>query len=193
MIDLALDAVDHGAVRVRFRQWPVNDSKPFGFPDPLAELLIFGLLAETGQHKADRGRAIIGDARHDQRVECLQAGRSQPDIHTRCLRQFPFPYICCPLADEASSGKTSRHRLNRGGRTANNALRVIAHDRTISDPRTRAFVAKRAATGNSRKEIMRMLQRYIAREPYPHDHRRPPHRCCRRLDIGASVQRGDKR
>ena len=34
-------------------------------------------------------------------------------------------------------------------------------------PRTRAFVAKRTATGNSRKEIMRMLQRYLARELYP--------------------------
>ena len=44
---------------------------------------------------------------------------------------------------------------------------VIAHVRTISDPRARAFVAKRTATGNSRKEIMRMLQRYIARELYP--------------------------
>ena len=44
---------------------------------------------------------------------------------------------------------------------------VIAHVRTISDPRTRAFVAKRTATGNSRKEIMRMLQRYIPRELYP--------------------------
>ena len=44
---------------------------------------------------------------------------------------------------------------------------VIAHVRTISDPRTRAFVDKRTATGNSRKEIMRMLQRYIARELYP--------------------------
>jgi len=69
---------------------------------------------------------------------------------------------------QASSGKTSRHRLNRGGdRAASNALGVIAHVRTISDPRTRAFVAKRTATGNSRREIMRMLQRYIARELYP--------------------------
>ena len=49
----------------------------------------------------------------------------------------------------------------------NNALWVIAHVRTISDPRTRTFGAKRTATGNSRKEIMRMLQRYIARELYP--------------------------
>jgi transposase len=76
--------------------------------------------------------------------------------------------LCGASPVEASSGKTSRHRLNRGGdRAANNALWVIAHVRTISDPRTRAFVAKRTATGNSRKEIMRMLQRYLARELYP--------------------------
>ena len=76
--------------------------------------------------------------------------------------------LCGASPVEASSGKTTRHRLNRGGdRAANNALWVIAHVRTISDPRTRAFVAKRTATGSSRKEIMRMLQRYIARELYP--------------------------
>ena len=76
--------------------------------------------------------------------------------------------LCGANPVEASSGKTSRHRLNRGGdRAASNALWVIAHVRTISDPRTRAFVAKRTATGNSRREIMRMLQRYIARELYP--------------------------
>jgi len=76
--------------------------------------------------------------------------------------------LCGASPVQASSGKTSRHRLNRGGdRAANNALWVIAHVRTISDPRTRAFVAKRTATGNSRREIMRMLQRYIARELYP--------------------------
>ena len=44
---------------------------------------------------------------------------------------------------------------------------MIAHIRTLCGPRTRAFAAKRTATGNSRKEIMRMLQRYIARELYP--------------------------
>ena len=76
--------------------------------------------------------------------------------------------LCGASPIEASSGKTSRHRLNRGGdRSANSALWTIAHIRMISDPRTRAYVAKRTATGNSRKEIMRMLQRYIARELYP--------------------------
>jgi hypothetical protein len=95
----AFDAVDHGAVRVGLRQWPVNRSQPAGLPDPLAELFIFGLLAETGQHPADRVRAIIGDTRQDQRVECFQVGRSQPDVHPRCCRQFLFPYIRYPLAD----------------------------------------------------------------------------------------------
>ena len=43
---------------------------------------------------------------------------------------------------------------------------MIAHIRTLCGPRTRAFAAKRTATGDSRQEIMRMLQRYIARELY---------------------------
>jgi transposase len=43
---------------------------------------------------------------------------------------------------------------------------VIAHIRTLCGLRTRAFAAKRTATGDSRQEIMRMLQRYIARELY---------------------------
>ncbi len=72
--------------------------------------------------------------------------------------------LCGASPVEASSGKTSKHRLNRGGdRAARNALWVIAYVRTISDPRTRAFVAERTATGNSHREIMRMLQRYIVR------------------------------
>ena len=76
--------------------------------------------------------------------------------------------LCGASPAEASSGKTSRHRLNRGGdRAASNALWVIAHVRTISDPRTRAFAAKRTATGNSRRKITRMLQRYIAPQLYP--------------------------
>jgi transposase len=76
--------------------------------------------------------------------------------------------LCGASPIEASSGKTSRHRLNRGGdRAANSALWTIAHIRMISDPRTRAYAAKRTAAGNNRKEIMRLLQRYIARELYP--------------------------
>lgn len=76
--------------------------------------------------------------------------------------------LCGASPIEASSGKTTRHRLNRGGdRAANSALWTIAHIRMISDPRTRAYAARRTAAGNSRREIMRLLQRYIARELYP--------------------------
>jgi len=69
---------------------------------------------------------------------------------------------------EASSGKTVRHRLNRGGnRSANNALWTIAMVRMRSDPRTRAYVARRTEEGKSLKEIHRCLKRYIVRELYP--------------------------
>jgi transposase len=68
----------------------------------------------------------------------------------------------------ASSGKTIRHRLNRGGsRAANNALWTIALVRMRSEPRTRAYVERRTAEGLSTKEIHRCLKRYIARELYP--------------------------
>lgn len=75
-------------------------------------------------------------------------------------------YGVSPL--EASSGKTTRHRLNRGGdRAANNALWTISMVRMRSDPRTRAYVARRTAEGLSTKEIQRCLKRYIVRELYP--------------------------
>jgi transposase len=67
----------------------------------------------------------------------------------------------------ASSGKTRRHRLNRGGdRNANCTLYRIVLSRMRYDPRTRAYVARRTQEGLSKKEIMRCLKRYIAREIY---------------------------
>jgi transposase len=67
----------------------------------------------------------------------------------------------------ASSGKTTRHRLNRGGdRQANRALYIIAVSRMAHDARTRGHVARRTAEGKSKKEIIRCLKRYIAREIY---------------------------
>jgi transposase len=67
----------------------------------------------------------------------------------------------------ASSGRTQRHRLNRGGdRQANAALYRIVLCRLRWDPRTRAYVEKRTAQGLSKKEIIRCLKRYIAREVY---------------------------
>jgi len=76
--------------------------------------------------------------------------------------------LCGASPLPASSGKTQRHRLNRGGsREANNALWTIAMVRMRSDARTRAYVARRTAEGRSPKEIQRCLKRYIVRELYP--------------------------
>jgi len=73
-----------------------------------------------------------------------------------------------PLPLPASSGKTIRHRLNRGGsRAANNALWTIAMVRMRSDPRIRAYVARRTTEVLTPKEIHRCLKRYIVRELFP--------------------------
>ena len=76
--------------------------------------------------------------------------------------------LCGVSPLQASSGKTIRHRLNRGGdRSANNALWTIAMVRMRSEPRTRAYVERRTTEGMSNKEIQRCLKRYIIRELYP--------------------------
>jgi len=66
-----------------------------------------------------------------------------------------------------SSGKTARLRLNRGGdRQANAALYHIALSRLRWHQPTRAYLARRIAQGKTRREALRCLQRYIAREIY---------------------------
>ncbi len=69
----------------------------------------------------------------------------------------------------ASSGKTTRHRLSRGGdRAANAAIHRIVLVRMGSDQRTRDYVSRRRAEGLNTKEIMRCLKRFVAREIYHH-------------------------
>jgi transposase len=69
----------------------------------------------------------------------------------------------------ASSGRTIRHRLNRGGdRALNRALHTIALTRTRSCPRTHAYITRRRAEGKTDREIRRCLKRYIARELHRH-------------------------
>ena len=58
----------------------------------------------------------------------------------------------------ASSGKTTRHRLSRGGdRQANKAIHHVALVRMMSDTRTKTYVARRRAEGKNTKEIIRCL------------------------------------
>jgi transposase len=69
----------------------------------------------------------------------------------------------------ASSGKTRRHRLNRGGnREASHALWRIVITRMSAHPETRAYVARRTAEGLSKKDVIRCLKRNAAREVYPY-------------------------
>jgi hypothetical protein len=66
-----------------------------------------------------------------------------------------------------SSGRTVRHRLNRGGdRALNRAIHTIAMTRTRCCPTTRTYIARRTAEGKTPKEIRRCLKRYIARALY---------------------------
>jgi transposase len=67
----------------------------------------------------------------------------------------------------ASSGKTIRHRLSRGGdRQANNALHTIALSRARYDPHTRAYLDRRISEGKTKREAMRSLKRHLSRILY---------------------------
>src|ERR1043166_9704029 len=89
------------------------------------------------------------------------------DNAERLQSEASFAALCGVSPVPASSGKTIRHRLNRGGdRAANSALHIIAIGRLRTDPRTKAYIAKRVAEGHSKLEAIRCLKRYIAREVF---------------------------
>jgi len=91
------------------------------------------------------------------------------DNPERLRSEAAWAHLCGVAPIEASSGKVTRRRLNRGGdRQANHALWRIALVRMRSDPRTRAYVERRLEEGRSKLEIIRILKRYIAREVYRH-------------------------
>ena len=91
------------------------------------------------------------------------------DNPQRLRSEASFAHLCGTAPIPASSGRTHRHRLHRGGdRRANNALWRIALVRMHCHPPTRAYVERRTKQGLSKPEIMRCLKRYIAREVYHH-------------------------
>ncbi|GAA1606725.1 MULTISPECIES: IS110 family transposase [Streptomyces] len=99
-------------------------------------------------------------------AQLLTTAGDNPD---RLRSEASFAHLCATAPIPASSGRTNRHRLNRGGdRQANNALHVIALTRMRHDPRTRDYVTRRTAEGLSKKDILRCLKRFIAREVYKH-------------------------
>jgi transposase len=87
--------------------------------------------------------------------------------HDRLNSEAAFAMLCGVAPIPASSGKTTRHRLNRGGdRQANAALYRVVLGRLRWDPHTRAYAERRTKEGLSKKEIIRCLKRYVARELY---------------------------
>jgi transposase len=73
----------------------------------------------------------------------------------RCNGTAPLP---------ASSGKTVRHRLSRGGdRQVNNAIHTIALSRALHHPETRAYLDRRISEGKTKREAMRALKRHLSR------------------------------
>jgi transposase len=91
------------------------------------------------------------------------------DNPQRLRGEAAFAHLCGAAPIPASSGRTHRHRLNRGGdRQANHALWRIALVRMRCHPPTRAYVERRTKQGLSKLDIMRCLKRYIAREVYHH-------------------------
>ena len=98
----------------------------------------------------------------DTAATLLIAAGSNPE---RLRSEAAFASLCGVNPIPASSGKTNRHRLNRGGdRQANAALYRIVLVRLSHDPRTRAYMRRRTTEGLSKSEIIRCLKRYVARE-----------------------------
>jgi transposase len=91
------------------------------------------------------------------------------DNPERLTSESSFAALCGVAPVQASSGKTVRHRLNRAGnRQANHALWRIAMVRLTCDPKSKAYLARRIAEGKTKREIVRCLKRYIAREVFRH-------------------------
>jgi transposase len=93
----------------------------------------------------------------------VAAGDNPGRLHSEAA----FSMLCGASPIPASSGKTVRHRLNRGGnRQANTALYRIVVVRLRWHQPTRDYLARRTKEGLSKREIIRCLKRYVAREVF---------------------------
>lgn len=83
----------------------------------------------------------------------------------RVRNEAAFAMLAGVAPIPASSGLTTRHRLNRrGDRQLNSALHIVAIQRQRHDSRTNGYFERRRAEGKTDREIRRCLKRYIARE-----------------------------
>ena len=93
----------------------------------------------------------------------IAAGDNPHRLHSEAA----FASLCGANPIPASSGKTNRHRLNRGGdRQANAALYRIVLVRLRHDVRTKEYMRRRTGDGMSKSAVIRCLKRYVAREVF---------------------------
>jgi transposase len=152
------------ATRIALRELGRRAEFPDSQPGRLDELIVPlvtahapGLLALYGIGPDTAALLLIAAGDHPERLRSEAA----------------WAHLCAAAPIPASSGKVTRHRLNPGGdREANHPLWRIVITRMSSHPPARAYVERRSKEGLSKKEIIRCLKRYVAREVYPH--LRPP-------------------
>jgi len=100
----------------------------------------------------------------DTTAALLVAIGDNPD---RLRSEAAFARLCGVAPIPASSGKTNRHRLHRGGdRSGNRALHIAVVVRLRYDPRSRDYASRRTTEGLSMPEIIRCQKRYLAREVF---------------------------
>jgi transposase len=162
------------------RQAAAQDPGPLATPTA-ATMLALGGLARRCQHldaeitqltsaldrltitAAPRLRGLLGVGPDSAAALLIAAGDNWQRLHSEAA----FAALCGSSPVEASSGKTRRHRLNQGGdRQANAALHRIVIVRLRWHQPTRDYLTRRTTEGKTRKEIIRCLKRYVAREVF---------------------------
>lgn len=156
-------------------------SRPAATVDPIARCVLIGLKTLAERHHflgvqiaelsteidelvttANPGLRASHGVGADTAAQLLITAGGNPE---RLCSEASFAALCGVAPVPASSGRTVRHRLSRGGdRHANNALYRIALVRMSSHQHTRAYVARQVAAGRTKPEIIRLLKRAIARE-----------------------------
>ena len=125
-------------------------------------LLTEQLDALTARH-APKLRDLHGVGPDGAAALLIAAGDNPRRLHSEAA----FAALCGTSPVEASSGKTRRHRLNRGGdRQANAALHRVVVVRLRWHQPTRDYATRRTTQGKTSKEILRCLKRYVAREVF---------------------------
>ena len=115
----------------------------------------------------DRFRNVPRVARHGPNCWPSPSATMQTGCSLITRSAASFAHLCAAAPVPASSGRTQRHRLNFApDRDANRALHMIVIVRLRYCERTRSYTDRRLAQGKTKKEAIRCLKRFVARELY---------------------------